>query len=85
MFRNGLTKNTLQKRAKATLIWLPGSQETSTSTKSFTRDLAKKREAAEVAKREKLQKGECGLDIYNMRERLVTEGLVYLDSLDDLK
>jgi 4-hydroxy-4-methyl-2-oxoglutarate aldolase len=44
------------------------------------RDLGKKREAAEVAKREKLQKGELGLDIYNMRERLAKAGLVYLDS-----
>lgn len=48
------------------------------------RDLAKKREAAEVAKREKLAKGEFGLDIYNMRDRLAKEGFIYVDSLDDL-
>lgn len=48
------------------------------------RDKAKAREDAEVAKRERLQKGELGLDIYNMRERLKEAGLVYVDSLDDL-
>lgn len=48
------------------------------------RDKAKQREDAEVAKRERLQKGELGLDIYNMRPRLEEAGLVYLDSLDDL-
>lgn len=49
------------------------------------RDKSKKREEAEVAKRERLQKGELGLDIYNMRERLEKDGFIYLDSLDDLK
>lgn len=49
------------------------------------RDKGKKREDAEVAKRVRLQKGELGLDIYSMRERLEQEGFVYLDSLDDLK
>lgn len=47
------------------------------------RDKGAAREAAEVAKRERLQKGELGLDIYNMRPRLEEAGLVYLDSLDD--
>jgi 4-hydroxy-4-methyl-2-oxoglutarate aldolase len=48
------------------------------------RDMAKAREDAEVAKRERLQKGELGLDIYNMRGRLKEAGLIYIDSLDDL-
>jgi 4-hydroxy-4-methyl-2-oxoglutarate aldolase len=48
------------------------------------RDAGQKREANEIAKREKLQNGELGLDIYNMRDRLQEAGLVYLDSLEDL-
>lgn len=48
------------------------------------RDNSQDREAKEVAKRERLLKGELGLDIYNMRPRLEEQGLVYLDSVDDL-
>lgn len=48
------------------------------------RDKGKKREEAEVAKRVRLQAGELGLDIYNMRPRLEEAGFTYLDSLDDL-
>jgi len=48
------------------------------------RDKSKAREDAEVAKRERLQNGELGLDIYNMRPRLEEAGLVYVDSLEDL-
>ena len=48
------------------------------------REKSRTREDAEVAKRERLQKGELGLDIYNMRGRLEEAGLVYVDSLDDL-
>ena len=48
------------------------------------RDKSKAREDAEVAKRERLLKGELGLDLYNMRTRLEEAGLTYLDSVDDL-
>ncbi|MEQ2005305.1 MAG: 4-carboxy-4-hydroxy-2-oxoadipate aldolase/oxaloacetate decarboxylase [Limisphaerales bacterium] len=43
----------------------------------------KMREAAEVAKRTRLAKGELGLDIYDMRPALAKAGLVYLDTLED--
>ena len=35
------------------------------------------REAKEATVRERLQKGELGLDIYNMRDKLAKSGLVY--------
>ncbi len=44
---------------------------------------AESRVANEEAKRSRFEKGELGLDVYNMRERLAREGLVYLDNPDE--
>ena len=44
---------------------------------------AQQRKASEAGKRERLAKGELGLDMYNMRPRLEEKGLVYLDNLDE--
>lgn len=43
-----------------------------------------KRTAKEAEVRQRLQRGELGLDIYDMRGKLEAHGLVYLDSIDDL-
>jgi 4-hydroxy-4-methyl-2-oxoglutarate aldolase len=47
-------------------------------------DGSKQRAENEEAKRQRLAAGELGLDIYQMRERREREGLLYIDSLDDL-
>lgn len=41
------------------------------------------REAKEASVRERLSRGELGLDIYNMRGALEKQGLVYVDTIDD--
>jgi 4-hydroxy-4-methyl-2-oxoglutarate aldolase len=43
---------------------------------------AQAREANEVTKRARLQSGELGLDIYDMRKRLAERGLRYVDQAD---
>ena len=51
-------------------------------------DVAKKgreRERNETLKRARLEAGELGLDIYEMRERLAEAGLEYVDALEDLQ
>ena len=48
-------------------------------------DGSRKRAENEEVKRQRLASGELGLDIYQMRERLEAEGLVYVDSLEDLE
>lgn len=41
------------------------------------------REAKEAVVRERLSRGDLGLDIYGMRETLEKQGLIYLDSIDE--
>jgi len=48
-------------------------------------EASKARVANEEQKRARLKSGEVGLDLYNMRQRLADEGLVYVDSLSDIE
>jgi 4-hydroxy-4-methyl-2-oxoglutarate aldolase len=43
------------------------------------------REDKEAATRERLKSGELGLDIYGMRGKLREAGLVYYDTIEDVK
>lgn len=47
-------------------------------------EASRQRADLEDQKALRLAKGELGLDIYNMRERLAEKGLRYIDSLDEL-
>jgi 4-hydroxy-4-methyl-2-oxoglutarate aldolase len=47
-------------------------------------DIARAREASEVDKRERLERGELSLDIYDMRGRLEEKGVCYVESADDI-
>lgn len=47
--------------------------------------LSQKRMDLEEAKRVRMEQGELGLDIYEMRPRLADKGLIYVDRLEDLE
>lgn len=47
--------------------------------------LSQKRMDLEEAKRLRMEQGELGLDIYEMRPRLAEKGLIYVDRLEDLE
>jgi len=47
--------------------------------------LADKRIEKERGNRERFLKGELGLDLYGMRQRLAAKGLTYVDSLEEIK
>lgn len=47
--------------------------------------LSQKRMDLEEAKRVRMEHGELGLDIYEMRPRLADKGLIYVDRLEDLE
>lgn len=48
-------------------------------------NVAQEREVHELKKRKIFASGKLGLDLYNMRSKLEDEGLVYLESLEELK
>ncbi|WP_106475502.1 4-carboxy-4-hydroxy-2-oxoadipate aldolase/oxaloacetate decarboxylase [Phytohalomonas tamaricis] len=48
-------------------------------------EASRKRAEGEEQKRVRLENGELGLDIYNMRPRLAEKGLKYFDNLDELE
>jgi 4-hydroxy-4-methyl-2-oxoglutarate aldolase len=45
-------------------------------------EAAREREASEAAKRTRLNAGELGLDLYNMRGKLADRGLRYVDYVE---